>query len=765
MATTIMNVRSMHGMGIFADRDARATSLQFRSCNLIYGFNGSGKSTLSRLFASLQSGSRHHRLPPSSTFEIELDNGTILSCPDKLEGLERRVLVFNSDFVEQNLQWSMARANPIFYIGLEQAELAAELARCEADASTTEASWKIKSDVVKIKEKSFALFKRERARVIAECMRLRGRKYEAPQLANDYENTKLDDALLGEEELEGFRGTCRLDKPMSKLSELALLIDGILKAINDARSLSSLTPLTGALDELERHPSMLLWIKQGHQYHTANNLGICLFCNSLIGPDRKEILEHILDDRFNHFLSKIDEAVCEIESLLFGVTNSQVLVPNSDSLSVEMQVQYKLAVGEFINVVKIVENMLINTAEVLTAKRVRPTLVPDISKLPVEIDISKALTGLVTALGAVNAIIQKHNQNIADFDQYQEMAQASVRKHYLAEGADEYEQLKREYLNSCLEADSAKSIYSMLQMNIQDLRGRIKKHGPAAAKMNKLIQSYLGHAELTILPVGEGYEIHRHGKLIEGFPSEGEKTAIALCYFLCILESEGRKLKDLIVVIDDPISSLDTKALNFACTLVKSRLSGAKQLFVFTHNQNCMNEFRKAWKNKITPRDGKEPAATFLFIDVSIPKGQASRTSSIVEVSRLLREYDSEYHFLFYHVLKFSEAEDGEYEYAYMMPNVLRRVLDVFLAFKCPGSAGLATKIGQLCKSYDGLDIDRVTALERLAQAESHSDNLDDLISFSSMALEETKDANISLLYMMEHVDKGHLDALREICK
>ena len=84
--TSITNVRRMYGMGIFADRDAKAASLQFRSRNLIYGFNGSGKSTLSRLFASLQLASRHHRLPASCTFEIELDNGDTLSCPDNLSG-------------------------------------------------------------------------------------------------------------------------------------------------------------------------------------------------------------------------------------------------------------------------------------------------------------------------------------------------------------------------------------------------------------------------------------------------------------------------------------------------------------------------------------------------------------------------------------------------------------------------------------------------------------------------------------------------------
>ena len=169
---------------------------------------------------------------------------------------------------------------------------------------------------------------------------------------------------------------------------------------------------------------------------------------------------------------------------------------------------------------------------------------------------------------------------------------------------------------------------------------------------------------------------------MEGLPSEGEKTAIALAYFLSTIESDGRKLKDLLIVIDDPISSLDTKALNYACALVRSRLSKAKQLIVLTHNQQCMNEFRKEWKNKAKPADGKDATATFLFLDVSLPEGAKRRLTQIVPLSKLLREYDSEYHFLFHHVLRFSELGDGYSEYAYMMPNVLRRVLDVFLAFK-----------------------------------------------------------------------------------
>jgi len=95
---------------------------------------------------------------------------------------------------------------------------------------------------------------------------------------------------------------------------------------------------------------------------------------------------------------------------------------------------------------------------------------------------------------------------------------------------------------------------------------------------------------------------------------------------------------------------------------------------------------------------------------------------------------------------------------------VIRRVLDVFLAFKCPGGGGLPSQFEKLCKDYPGLDRERLTALERLTQVESHSDNVDDLLSFSTMTLEETREAANTLFAMMEEVDAKHLVRLKSLC-
>lgn len=133
---------------------------------------------------------------------------------------------------------------------------------------------------------------------------------------------------------------------------------------------------------------------------------------------------------------------------------------------------------------------------------------------------------------------------------------------------------------------------------------------------------------------------------------------------------------------------------------------------------------------------------------------------------RHIREYESEYQYLFHLVLKFVEAPDGQSGYFYVMPNALRKVLEIFLAFKLPGSGGLGSKIESIAKEEgNGLDAGRILALERLVQLESHADNLDDLVTLSPMTVEETKDAANVLLALMDALDKPHYDKMRRICR
>ena len=95
--------------------------------------------------------------------------------------------------------------------------------------------------------------------------------------------------------------------------------------------------------------------------------------------------------------------------------------------------------------------------------------------------------------------------------------------------------------------------------------------------MNADICSYLGRGELTFEIQGSGYQISRNGTPAKNL-SEGERTAIAFLYFLKSLGDKSFSLKDGIVVIDDPVSSLDSNALFHAFGFMKGRTKDAGQL-------------------------------------------------------------------------------------------------------------------------------------------------------------------------------------------
>lgn len=764
MVEIIRRLSSLKGAGTLADRVRRADDLEFRRFNLIYGFNGSGKTTLSRLFNSLRLGASDARLPRGCSFEFELSDGSKISGPENCAGLENRLLVFNTDFIEENLQWSAARAKPVFYIGKEQAESARELGELKAQLGVLQGRITQENARYGTADRALAKFKRDQARAISGVLGLSNRSYEAPQLAADFQTLNVSEGcILDDKTLEALVSTCRLEAPPPKIGEPSIDMDGLLEEIIYTKKICEETPSTAALTALEKHESMLVWVKEGYEYHVSHNVDHCLFCDNPIGSDRLSIIRKALDSGVDALLSEIDGH--SIDLTAYAAALRAAAIPAGQPITKNLQQSYEAERKSFekfrTNIILILEAC----EYYLSQKRKAPGKVISTPSLDYEDALSDTVTKLRNSITALSELIRKHNTEVDDFAQVQEQANISVRKHYCAESLEEFNELVGEL-------DAIRQNISTLSLSEADLRGKIqslentiREHGPAASMINKLLHSYLGHSELGIAATQDGYEIHRSGRLIEGVPSEGEKTAIALCYFISTLDSEGRNPRNLIIVIDDPISSLDSRSLIYACSMLKSRLANVAQFFLLTHNQNCLNEFRKDWKSLAYPiKENRAPTAALFFLDVVMPNGGSGRSASVIELPRLLREYDSEYHYFFSHIIRFSESKT-QYEYAYLMPNVLRRVLEVFLSFRCPGSSGLKGKIEQICKEYPDLDDVRIAALERLSALESHSDSLDDLISFSSMTVEESLGAAVATLGLIEDVDKAHCDGMRHICR
>ncbi|GAA9389659.1 hypothetical protein BTM417_10590 [Helicobacter pylori] len=120
------------------------------------------------------------------------------------------------------------------------------------------------------------------------------------------------------------------------------------------------------------------------------------------------------------------------------------------------------------------------------------------------------------------------------------------------------------------------------------------------------INNYLKALNLPKYSLDKDYRIVLNSDALENSEakiilSDGEKTALAFAYFLVRLKLFYKKedLKNLVVVIDDPISSLDEQRIyNTTCLVAKinqelarEKLSNEEdkaQVFVLTHNHTFM---------------------------------------------------------------------------------------------------------------------------------------------------------------------------------
>ncbi|GAA9622320.1 AAA family ATPase [Helicobacter pylori] len=122
----------------------------------------------------------------------------------------------------------------------------------------------------------------------------------------------------------------------------------------------------------------------------------------------------------------------------------------------------------------------------------------------------------------------------------------------------------------------------------------------------KTINNYLKALNLPKYSLDKDYRIVLNSDALENSEakiilSDGEKTTLAFAYFLACLKLFYKKedLKNLVVVIDDPISSLDEQRIyNTTCLVAKinqelarEKLSNEEnkaQVFVLTHNHTFM---------------------------------------------------------------------------------------------------------------------------------------------------------------------------------
>jgi len=750
----LTSIDRIDGLGVFEHYRKSNDIEDFGRFNIIYGLNGSGKTTLSRLFFALNQG--QSETYPNLKYKINSSDGSF----EQGRRYPTKIRVFNTDYVNSNIGEIEGQLNPIFIVGEENKSLVTQIEKDSRDLERLrEEHDKKNREIVKLRDGRGKAFTEVAKLIASDISGHITRTYRKPDAEKAYEEI-IEAQVLNDTTLNTHRSTLRqnsLEKvPSLNLGKVVLEkndqitktcpLDAISVIFEKTKKICLQTSDSMAIKQLQENPSIAAWVEQGLSVHRTTKSDICEYCLQPIPEDRLEALRKHFNDSDRSLKQKIEEIIGFIDKTVSSL--EEMSNPIALQLYEEFQTSYLTSI-------KSLESAREMAIEYLNA--IRTCLTDKLQRRTESFDCGLDMyekTPFEDAVKCTDEILKRHNQKTDEFKTRAQEAKNAIELHHLSSlkpDIDEYDANIRSIENDLkviVEGDSNNGIEGIrtLEGRISENRSKVSNTTRAAKQLTKLLKTFLGRNDLSFEPEKDGYRIMRGSNAVRNL-SEGEKTAIAFTYFIVQLTDQDFNLEEGIVVIDDPISSLDSNSMYQAFSFLKNEVKDVKQIFLLTHNFNFLRLLLN-WCKNIPKTEGKK---SFYMLLCNL-QNDGSRTSFIQPLDKELSENESEYAYLFKQLYNF--RSDGTIAGSYPVPNIARKVLETFLDFYYPGT-------GSLYKQLEHVDFNRnkKASLFRFTNDLSHATRK----GFDPALVPETEKNVTFLLEMIEEVSPVHYESLKKL--
>lgn len=724
----IKNVATYDNQGVQIDN--------LKKVNFIYGANGSGKTTI-------------------SNFIYDYSDQKFNSCSLTWQNASPlKVLVYNKEFRERN--FGKGKLNGIFTLG-------------EASA-----------DQIKIIEEKNEELKVIKADGLQKRETLIKLQEEKNKLENDFkENTwtnvykkyeRVFKEAYGSHQKEPFKSKLLLEvstnnaqlETLEKLQEKAKTIFGELPQRIDPINQISFDRIleieaneiwkkiiVGKADvdiaKLIQRLNINDWVNQGREYIEDTT---CPFCQKkTITEDFKNQLESFFDETYLNDIKQLKELKQEYSTLTENIINElNGIESNQKSFS-----NPKLNVDKFSAYLKTLVSQNTTNNEFLNNKVKEPSRSVTLSSIKEQADL---LTNLINQ---ANSEIKKHNDIVTNFateknnlikaiwkylieDYKTDISTFNSKKSGLEKGIENLEKQRKNKLDE----------YNKLDAEIKNLNKNVTSIQPTIDEINRILTSY-GFLNFEIVPSKEEgfYQIQREdGTIADTTLSEGEITFITFLYYLQLTKggiSEDEVTNERVLVIDDPISSLDSNVLFVVSTLIKDIIRGIKeergtikQLILLTHNVYFHKE--------VSFIDGRTKTCNKTHFWLLRKKDKVTRLQSFKMDNPIQSSYE----------LLWQELKSEEVKSTLTVQNIMRRIIENY--FKLLGKYGdddliikFATKEEQeICRSLISWINDG-----------SHSINDDLYVELQDRTIEAYKKVFKDIFVLTKH--EGHYNMMMNI--
>jgi len=675
--TFIRKLLALDGNAVFRNFEWPTDLHGFSKFNLVYGPNGSGKTTISRVFDALA-----RQQEPYGRVAIELgsDDSRILRNRD-FEGAETSLHVFNSDYIERNVRATAEGSIESIYIGSQSVQEQETLATLRGDRQRELEQAPSLSEKKRIADRAFQRHCTENARQIKEQLRSPGDVTNTYNNfdRNDYETHvkailaegSVDDSTLSSHDVDANLQLARSAK-MPDVKRISVDVGSTSTLQRDVHRAIELEVLGQEIEDLAQDPELSEWLGSGLSLHRNRASQSCLYCERTPVPaERTQTLRAHFSDAFSDAVRQIESAVDAVEKHRTEVVAFERSLPRSAELYEDLREEVSAAIRGIEADCRLLSLALVRAASALQSKKRNPF--GTIEQLP-------ELTNKVdTRILALNNTIEVHNRRSNDIQTEIENARDKVARSMIAASAALYEELLEERNVAMQEEETNQRRTQQLSFKISGIEDGLQNYEEAAKRLQRNLRVYLGHDELEVRVEGAKYAFRRAGDLATRL-SEGEKTAVALLYFLESLRDERIPREEMCVVLDDPVSSLDEGSLYAAVSFIKEELSGVAQTIVLTHNDRLFGEIRK-WFWQV--EDSNKPERYVRYYSLETEMTDGGRCARLSRIPAEFANRGSLYEYWFWKVKQHGDGR-GDVVDAHGLPNVARRLLEQFCAYNFP---------------------------------------------------------------------------------
>jgi wobble nucleotide-excising tRNase len=726
MSGEIKKIDSIKNMAVFRDfrwasslRDNGNNVAEFKKINILYGRNYSGKTTLSRIFRAIETGSLSDKYS-SPEFQLSFDGGSN-ATQNSLNSHGQVVRVFNEDFVRDNLRFIVddeQTINSFAILGEDNTKIEEAIEKHEAELGDEEDKSGLLGELLGAEgkfnearrthgDKSSELEGKLRDKANKAGSGIKHNKsfgdanYNVPKIKADISTvTKATYSPLTDEQVGKFRDLLR-EEPKPEIAESSPFDLQYSAITSKAKELiEKKIRASDPINELLNDAALSAWVRSGRGYHQEKR-DTCAFC----GNDLPKDLWERLDKHFNQESEELQQA---LDDLLGSIERERSRVPSL--LKIKNSDFYSKFTAD-----------LDSLAERLSAQSNSycaslDSIKGQVEKRKEDIFTPQKFSESESVEGALNALRDSYEQHRNESNQFtaslsadQSEARAALRLHEVHTFINDIN-----YQAECTAIDAlsiamgeaedakttAKEKVDKKRAKIGDLKAQLKDESKGAERVNDYLNNYFGHQSLSLKALEEtpgdassGYrfEVTRNDKKAFHL-SEGECSLIAFCYFMAKLDDIETKGNQPIIWIDDPISSLDANHIFFVYSLINAEIVSPekyidcgvqkerdryKQLFISTHNLDFLKYLKRL------PGALKNSKSQYFIIN------RIDQVSDITLMPRYLKDYVTEFNFLFHQIYKCANAKiesDENHDCYYNFGNNARKFLEAFLYYKYPNA-------------------------------------------------------------------------------